>query len=81
MAKFENKDLTGAMFKNEYKQRDNQPDVTGTARINGVDFKVSGWNKTTSSGKRMVSLAFTEIVEDAIPSGNGKTLTDDELLF
>ena len=77
---FENKDMTGALFKNGYKQKDSQADVTGSCRINGVDYKVAGWNKTTKSGIRMVSLSFTEANE--VPAvKDGKIDINDEILF
>lgn len=80
MAGFENKDLTGALFKNEYKQKDSQPDVSGTCRIGGIDYKVAGWNKTTKGGVRMVSLAFTE-KSDVPVVNNAKVDLDDEIMF
>lgn len=80
MARFENKDLTGALFKNEYKQKPNQPDLTGTCRIGGVDYKIAAWTKTTQSGKRMISMAYTEMDEQNPPMG-GPVDIDDEILF
>lgn len=77
---FENKDLTGALFKNEYKQKDSQPDATGTCRINGVDYKIAAWNRTTKNGTKMVSLAFTE-ANEAPAIKDGKIDINDEILF
>lgn len=84
---FENKDLTGALFKNEYKQKNSQPDHTGTCRINGVNYKIAAWNRTTRRGSHMLSLAFTEVDEsfdiknDKIDVKDGKIDINDEIIY
>lgn len=81
MAKFEHKDNTGSLFKNGYKTKDNHPDFTGTCKINGVDYKMAGWTKTTKSGERMVSMSFAEDVEREDYTPSKKVNIDDEILF
>ena len=54
---YEPKDLTGTFRRNERKEKETHPDFTGTARINGVDYWISGWTKQNERGKYM-SLAF-----------------------
>ena len=58
MAKFEHKELSGSLFINGYKTKDNQPDYSGSCKIENVDYKISGWKKSTSGGKAMLSLSF-----------------------
>ena len=55
---YEQRDNSGSLFKNTYKQRDNQPDYTGNAVIDGLDYRLSAWVKDGSKGK-FFSLSFT----------------------
>lgn len=56
---FEHNNLSGSLFDNERKERDNQPDMTGSCKINGEEFWVSAWIKEGNKGSYL-SLAFTE---------------------
>ncbi len=52
--------FTGAIFRNTRKKEGSkQPDATGNCTIDGKEFYVSGWIKTSQSGNRFTSLAFT----------------------
>jgi len=55
---YEQRDNSGSLFKNTYKQRDNQPDYTGNGMIDGVEYKISSWVKEGQRGK-FFSLSFT----------------------
>tara|TARA_R110000868_G_scaffold159255_1_gene387952 strand:- start:664 stop:918 length:255 start_codon:yes stop_codon:yes gene_type:complete len=60
MADFTQKDLSGSIFKNLKKTTDNQPHMSGSALINGVDYWVSAWTKPADkNGNRWQSLSFT----------------------
>lgn len=56
----EERDNSGAVFVNDHKQKDTHPDRKGSAKINGVDYWVSGWLKKDRNGKQFLSLSFTE---------------------
>lgn len=43
---YEQRELSGAMFKNKRKTTDKHPDYTGTVLINGVTYWMSGWINT-----------------------------------
>lgn len=58
MAKFEHKEMSGSLFINGYKTKDNQPDYSGSCKIENVDYKIAGWKKSTTGGKAMLSLSF-----------------------
>lgn len=79
MAEYDNTN-TGVLFRNEYKQKPNQPDYTGTANINGDDYKVAGWKKTSKAGKQFMSLAYT-LKEETQPSMTGTVELDDSIDF
>lgn len=55
---YEQKDLTGALFKNDKRETDKHPHATGSCLINGVEFWVAAWTKDGKNGKWQ-SLSFT----------------------
>jgi len=50
---------TGAIFKNE-KTKETQPDYKGKLNVQGKDFDVSGWIRTSKDGKSFLSLKIQE---------------------
>ncbi len=55
--KFDNSNR-GALFKEEKKKAETDPDYSGTVNVNGADFWLKGWIKTaTKSGKKFLSLS------------------------
>lgn len=56
---YEKKDNSGSLFQNDRKESANHPDGKGSAMIDGVEYWVSSWNKTTSEGKPWRSMSFT----------------------
>lgn len=49
----------GVLFKNNRKEKDNQPDYTGQGNWQGQDFQISAWVKEGKSGK-FFSFSFQE---------------------
>lgn len=58
------RDNSGTLSVNDRKAKPNHPDHRGKATINGVEYWVSGWNKTGPNGP-FVSLAFQRKQEPA----------------
>jgi len=56
---FETKDFTGAIFKNDKREKDTQPHMKGECVIDGVAYWVSAWTNTSSKGTRYQSLKFS----------------------
>ena len=54
---FEQKEMSGSLFKNEKREKESHPTMTGSALIDGVEYWVSGWTKEGNKGK-WISLAF-----------------------
>jgi hypothetical protein len=90
---YEPNDNSGSVFANKNKETDKQPDRTGSARIDGVDYWVSGWIKKTKDGENFLSLSFRPKDEDAKSNGkarqgagrgrgnNGKSQDDGDMCF
>ena len=60
---YETKDFTGALFANDKRHKDTDPNAKGSAVIDGIDYWVSAWTNTAKSGKRYQSLKFTPKLE------------------
>jgi uncharacterized protein (DUF736 family) len=56
----ENKPNTGAIFKNDKKTSQNQPDYRGKVNVNGKEMEVALWVKTSSAGNNYFSASFSE---------------------
>lgn len=54
---FELKDNSGSIWVNDRKEKDTHPDRTGTVRVGGKDYYISGWLKE-ANGKKYLSLSF-----------------------
>jgi uncharacterized protein (DUF736 family) len=55
---FEQKDGTGALFKNKRKETDTQPEYTGNGKVNGAEVEISAWLKKDKNGNTFMSLSF-----------------------
>jgi uncharacterized protein (DUF736 family) len=56
----EQKINSGAIFKNDKKTADNQPDYRGKINVEGKEFEISLWVKTAQSGVKYMSAAIKE---------------------
>lgn len=82
MAKFEHKENSGSLFKNEKREKDTHPHMTGSALIGGVEYWVSAWTKEGKNG-RWQSLAFkpkTERRSDGSVKRNVGKLQEDDII-
>ena len=64
---FELNDMSGSLWVNDRKTKDNQPSHQGSIKIDGVEYWMSAWVKKTNTGKKFFSMAFTK--KDDQPSG------------
>ncbi len=70
----------GALFKNDRKEKDSQPDYRGNLDVCGVSYWISGWIKNSKEGKRYMSLAIQPKAEDKYIRPRQEDL-DDEIPF
>lgn len=71
MATYEQRDNSGALFKNDKKTESKHPDYQGDCLVNGEKMRMSAWLKE-SNGKKFMSLAFSA---PYVPIGENKPLT------
>lgn len=55
---YEQRDLSGSLFKNDKREKDTHPNLTGTVMIGGVEYWASGWTKIRPNGEKWISLSF-----------------------
>lgn len=55
---YEQRDMSGSLFKNDKREKDTQPNARGTAMIDGVLYEISAWTKETKTGDKWQSLSF-----------------------
>ena len=69
---------SGALFKNTKKQKDNHPDYTGTINVDGTEYQLAAWIKTSKAGKTYMSLAVSEKQEDRSAKASPAPQTFDD---
>jgi hypothetical protein len=74
---FEQRDNSGALFGNEDKTTDTQPNARGRCKIDGRDYFVAAWTKTSQTGVRYQSLGFTAVDDNGKAKGGPVPFDDD----
>lgn len=55
---FQQRDNSGALFKNVEKRSENGPDYSGNCMIDGVEYFFDAWLKAAESGRKWMSFSF-----------------------
>jgi uncharacterized protein (DUF736 family) len=72
VSEFDN-NMRGVLFPNEKATAENkQPTHRGNCEIDGKEYEIAGWRKTTQAGKPMMSLKFSEKKEEQAESKRAK---------
>lgn len=48
---------SGALFKNDKDGKESRPDYKGTLNVNGTDYWISAWLKSSKAGSKYMSLS------------------------
>ena len=54
---------SGALFRNDRKEKETQPDLRGKINVDGKDFYISAWSKQSDKAGKYMSLALTPVEE------------------
>jgi len=57
---YEQRDNSGALFRNDKKGNDKAPDYKGNAKVSGVTLELAAWLQTSQKGTKYMSLKFQE---------------------
>jgi len=68
--------LRGALFKNNKRTNDKQPEYTGNCEINGQEFWVSAWIKESQNGTKFFSMSYTPKEQNAVQSAPQAATSD-----
>jgi hypothetical protein len=74
MAKYDDTNR-GALFRDDSKQSESDRDYSGTLNVEGTDYWVSGWVRTSKAGKKFLSLSVKP--KDADTAKSTKPIADD----
>ena len=78
---YEQRDMSGSLFRNDKKASDNHPNAKGSAMINGVEYWVSAWTRRDKNGNPWQSLAFTrKDSSQSLPPAPTPDSGDDDLV-
>jgi len=77
-------DNSGALFRNDRKETKKQPDYTGEAKIEGVEYRLSAWLNESKNGKKYMGLKMTakdDVPGQKPPEDDPPKDFDDEIAF
>ncbi len=59
--KYVHKEGNGSLFKNNYKEKENQPDLKGTMTgLDGKEYELAGWHGKTKAGDDKISVKISK---------------------
>lgn len=85
MAEYDN-NLRGALFKNDRKETEKQPDYTGNVEVEGQKYNMAGWMRKSQKGQAYMSISLSvPQPQGAAPmpsqANHSSSSMDDEIPF
>jgi len=77
----------GSIWKNEEKKTEKHPDFTGSANIDGTDYRVSAWKRKDGANPKAPALSFSFRAKDgderktSEPEPKQEEFQEDEIPF
>jgi uncharacterized protein (DUF736 family) len=59
---------SGVLFANDKREKDTHPNMTGKINVDGVDYWLSAWTKTSKNGNKFLSLSVKPMEARAEPA-------------
>lgn len=75
---FEQRDMSGSLFKNDKKETDKHPNAKGSCMIDGVEYWMDAWTKKDKNGNPWQSVSFKRKEQQRGPE---KSKDDDGIPF
>ena len=76
-------DNSGALFKNDRKEQEKQPDYKGSLTVNGVEYWISAWLNESKNGQKYMGLKVNLKEQQQAPAApkNDAVEFDDDVPF
>lgn len=68
----------GSLFKNDKKTEEKHPDLSGSINIEGTEYWISGWSKTSKGGQKFLSLSVRQKQEQTRQSSEPTRVSKTE---
>lgn len=73
MSEYDN-NLKGALFKNNKRTNEKQPEYTGNCEIDGKEYWVSAWVRESANGNKFFSMAYTPKEQNVTSGGTSQSM-------
>jgi hypothetical protein len=61
----------GVLFVNDRKANDRQPDYKGKIQLDGIEYELAGWLRTSKAGNQFISVSLGDKVDRGNPKQYG----------
>jgi len=75
---FEQKDNSGAIFKNKNPKNEKSPPLSGKCMIGGVEYWVSAWSKTDKNNEKWISFSVSPMNPASTQTQTARVVNLDE---